>query len=86
MEILWNRPVYAFWDICLQFSSYYLRTYGLQRLNNGRSTIIGHLKSLCDRRKALPNGHHDRHYLDIATSFINFNSFTNPSKTIFAII
>ena len=43
-------------------------------------------KSLCDRQKALSNGHHDRHYLDIAASFINFNSFANSSKTIFAII
>ena len=27
-----------------------------------------------------------RHYLDIATTFINFNFFANSSKTMFAII
>ena len=43
-------------------------------------------KSVCDRQKALSNGHHDRHYLDIATTFINFISFANSSKTILAII
>ena len=44
------------------------------------------VKNLCDHQKALSNSHHDRHYLDIATTFINFNSFANSSKTIFAII
>ena len=48
--------------------------------------VIAHCKSLCDHQKDLWNGHHDRHYLDIATTFINFNSFVNSSKTIFAII
>ena len=43
-------------------------------------------KSLCDRRKTLSNGHRYRHYLDIATSFISFNSFANSSKINFAII
>ena len=47
---------------------------------NGRSTVIDCCKSLCDCRKALSNGHHDRHYLDIATTFINFNSFSNYSS------
>ena len=54
--------------------------------NNGWSTVIDCRKSLCNRQKALSNGHYDRHYLDIATTFINFNSFANSSKTIFAII
>ena len=43
-------------------------------------------KILCDRRKAFSNGQHDRHCLDIATTFINFNSFANSSNTIFAVI
>ena len=47
--------------------------------------VIDRRKRLCDRRKALSNGHHDRHYLDIATTFINFNSFTNYSKINFVI-
>ena len=54
--------------------------------NNDWSTIINHRESPCDCRKALLNGHHDRHYLDIATNFINFNSSANSSKTIFVII
>ena len=48
--------------------------------------LIDHSKSLYDRRKVLPIGNHDRHYLNIATTFINFNSFADSSKTIFAII
>ena len=28
--------------------------------------------SFCDYRKTFSNGHHDRHYLDKATTFINF--------------
>ena len=48
--------------------------------------VIDRRKSLCDQRKALSNGHHDRHYLDIATTFINFNPFANYSKINFAII
>ena len=47
--------------------------------------VTDHRKSLCDRQKTLSNGHHDHHYLDIATTFINFNSLANSSKTIFAI-
>ena len=48
--------------------------------------VIDRRKSLCDRRKALSIGHRDRHYLDIATSFISFNSFENSSKINFVII
>ena len=48
--------------------------------------VIDHHKNLCDHRKALLNGHHDRHYLDKTTTFINFDSFANSPKTIFAII
>ena len=44
------------------------------------------VKTFCDHRKALSNGHHGRHYLDKATTFINFNPFANSSKTIFALI
>ena len=46
--------------------------------------VIDRRKSLWDRRKALSNGHNDRHYLDIATTFLNFNSFANSSKINFA--
>ena len=48
--------------------------------------VIERRKSLCDHQKVLSNGHHDHHYLDIATSFIDFSSFANSPKTIFAII
>ena len=54
--------------------------------NNGRSAVIDRRKSFCDRQKALFKGHNDRHYLDIVTTFINFTSFANSSKTSFAII
>ena len=54
--------------------------------NNSWPTVIDCCKSLCDCQKALSNGHDDCHYLDIATTFINFNPFANSSKTIFAII
>ena len=51
-------------------------------LNNNWSTVIDHYKSLCDHRKALLIGHHDCHYLDIATTFINLiplqNLLTQP--------
>ena len=48
--------------------------------------VIDRCKSLCDRQKVLPNGHHDRHYLDIAKTLISFNSFANSSKINFAIV
>ena len=54
--------------------------------NDSRSTVIDHLKSICDHQKALLNGHYDCHDLDIATTFINFNSFANFYKTIYAIM
>ena len=53
---------------------------------NSWSTVIDRRKKLCDHQKALSNGHHNRHYLDTATTFTNFNSFANSSKTTFAII
>ena len=31
-------------------------------------------RNVCDRRKASSNGHHDRQYLDVTTTFTNFNS------------
>ena len=37
--------------------------------------VIDCFKNLCDFQKALSNSHHDRHYLDIASTFINFNYF-----------
>ena len=49
-------------------------------------SVTDYRKSLCDRREALSNGHRDRHYLGIATTFISFNSFANSSKINFAII
>ena len=67
----------------------FLSEYLLIRKNLGRNTgpaLKITRKSLCDGRKALSNGHHDHHYLDIATTFINFSFFANSSKTIFAII
>ena len=39
-------------------------------------------KAFMTVKKALSNSHHDCHYLDIATSFIDFNSSANSSKTI----
>ena len=39
----------------------------------------------CDPQNALFNGHHDRQYLDVATTFTDFNSFTTFSKTIFTV-
>ena len=53
---------------------------------SGRSTYIDRRKSLCDGQKVFSNVHHDCHYLDIATTFINFNFFANSSKINFAII
>ena len=46
--------------------------------------VNGHYrrKSVCDRPKALTNGLHDRNYLDILTTFIDFHSFANSAKTI----
>ena len=38
-----------------------------------------------DHRKAMLNGQHDCQYLDMTTTFINFNSFTTFSKTTFAL-
>ena len=37
-------------------------------------------------QKALLNGPHDRQYLDVTTTFTNFNSFSTFSKTIFAML
>ena len=44
--------------------------------------VTDHRNRVCDQRKALLNGHHDRQYLDITIAFNNFNSFTTFSKTI----
>ena len=46
--------------------------------------VIDRRSRACDRQKASLNGHHDRQYLDVTTSFTNFNFFTFY-KTIFAI-
>ena len=40
--------------------------------------------SVCDCRKALLNGGHDCQYLDVTTTFANFNTFTTFSKANFA--
>ena len=52
----------------------------------GWSMVTDYHKSLCDHRKALSKIYHDLHYLDIKKTFINFNSFANSSKAVFAII
>ena len=49
--------------------------------NNGQSMVIDWHKKLSKQQKALSNSHHDCHYQDIITTFINFNSFANSSKT-----
>ena len=48
--------------------------------NNNRSTVIGRRNSACNCRKASLNGHHDHQYLDVTTTFTNFNSFITFSK------
>ena len=47
--------------------------------------VIDHRIRVSDRRKASLNGHHDRQYLDVTTTFTNFISFAIFYKTIFAI-
>ena len=44
--------------------------------------VIDRCSKVCDRRKASLNGHHDCRYLDVTTTFTNFNSLTIFSKTI----
>ena len=47
--------------------------------------VIDRRNRVCDRQKALLNGHHDRQYLDITTTFTNFKSFVTFFQRIFAI-
>ena len=47
--------------------------------NNDRSTVIDHRNSVFDRQKALFNDHNDRQYLDVTTTFNNFDSFATSS-------
>ena len=46
--------------------------------------VIDHRNKVCDCQKASLNGQHDCQYLDVITTFTNFNYFTT-SKTIFGI-
>ena len=50
-----------------------------------RSTVIDRRNRACDCPKAMLNSCHDCQYLDVTTTFTNFNSFTTFYKTIFAI-
>ena len=52
---------------------------------NDRPTVTDCRNRVCDCRKASLNGRHDWQYLDVTTTFTNFNSFTKFSQTIFAI-
>ena len=47
---------------------YAVRVNSFSALNNGRSTVIDRRNSVCDRRKASLNGHHDRQYLDVTAT------------------
>ena len=47
--------------------------------------VIDRRSRACDRQKASLNGHDDRQYLDVTTTFTNFNFFTTFYKTIFTI-
>ena len=49
--------------------------------NNDKSAVNDSRNSVCDRRKASPNDHHDRLSLDETATLTDFNS-----KTIFAIL
>ena len=40
----------------------------LNSLKNGRPAVIDRRNRVCDRRKALSNGHHDCQYLDETTT------------------
>ena len=85
--IIW-LPYSLIWKGVSQFpflqSSCIWKKYSSTK-NNNRSTVIGRRNRACDCRKASLNGYHDRQYLDVTTTFTNFNSFTTFSKTIFVI-
>ena len=57
----------------------------IANIKAGLKIMTGQWSLVCDHRKALFNSHHNHQYLDITTTFTNFNCFTIFSKSIFAI-
>ena len=47
--------------------------------NNGQLMVIDWHNNFCDQWKALPNSYHDRQYIDVRTTFTDFNSFATIS-------
>ena len=60
------------------------RVYEKMGVGELECLVIDRRNRICDRRKAWLNGHHDRQYVDITTTFTNFKSFITFSDRIFA--
>ena len=59
------------------------RVYEKMGVGELECLVIDRRNRICDRRKVSLNGHHDRQYVDITTTFTNFKSFITFSDRIF---
>ena len=50
------------------------------------TTVTECCKSISDCLQVSSNSHHNSQYLDVITTFTNFNSFATSSKTIFLVL